>query len=670
MATTNQQVVYAMATPPHGVVQYEYYTQQVPYASAPVQYATGAPPPPPPAADQSGEAAAKRSSEEGDVYPQRPGEKMCAYYMTTRTCSFGETCRYDHPTWVPIGGIPNWKEVTAVATPIESLPQRPTEPDCAYFMKTGECKYGSKCRFNHPKEKLDSSVMDEQSIDANQVVASLLPVKAASAFNSRGLPLRPGEGNCVFYGKTGSCKYGIACRYNHPEILLSGGRSGATLQPQQAVYVQSPQQPNVQYQMVQATQDYAYPATTTYQSTTPAYSAAATAYPVATAYTTATPTYAATPTTPYAGQQVITEYVYPSGATMQVYPSGTTTQAYAQGTTAQSFPTGTASQAFSQAQSYPPGTPTQGYPQGTIVQQYNPQGTTTQVFSQGQTYPPGTNSQTYPPGTTIAQTQGQTYPPGTPTQNQGAQPNQNYPPGTTAPQTVEYTYVSGQQAQGQQEYVYATQQASQNGTEYVYSTEQPSQQGGSEQYATAYTIDASGQPTASTEYGYTAAQNPQEYAYAAAQAYHQPVYSISLPHPQRPGEPDCTFYIKTGECSFGATCKFHHPPDRIPTGIPKPVKNQTAVKLSLAGLPRRETEAPCAYYMKTGACKFGPTCKYDHPPPQEIIAKAVEAARGEVPGSYDVNLPEGIAASMAAESQDVTPLPPGTDAPAVTAATM
>lgn len=62
MATTNQQVVYAMATPP-GVVQYEYYTQQVPYASA-VQYTAGAPPPPPPAADQS-DAAAKRSPDEG-----------------------------------------------------------------------------------------------------------------------------------------------------------------------------------------------------------------------------------------------------------------------------------------------------------------------------------------------------------------------------------------------------------------------------------------------------------------------------------------------------------------------------------------------------------------------------------------------------------------------------
>lgn len=77
-----------------------------------------------------------------------------------------------------------------------------------------------------------------------------------------------------------------------------------------------------------------------------------------------------------------------------------------------------------------------------------------------------------------------------------------------------------------------------------------------------------------------------------------------------------------------------------------------------------QTEAPCAYYMKTGACKFGQTCKYDHPPPQEIIAKAVEQARGEIPVSCDVSMP----GSNESDSQDATPLPPGTDAPAVTAA--
>jgi len=45
------------------------------------------------------------------IYPQRPGEKDCAHYMLTRTCKFGDNCKFDHPVWVPVGGIPDWKEV-------------------------------------------------------------------------------------------------------------------------------------------------------------------------------------------------------------------------------------------------------------------------------------------------------------------------------------------------------------------------------------------------------------------------------------------------------------------------------------------------------------------------------------------------------------------------------
>jgi hypothetical protein len=29
----------------------------------------------------------------------------------------------------------------------------------------------------------------------------------------------------------------------------------------------------------------------------------------------------------------------------------------------------------------------------------------------------------------------------------------------------------------------------------------------------------------------------------------------------------------------------------------------------------------CAFYMKTGTCRFGVLCKFDHPPPGEAIAK-------------------------------------------------
>ena len=35
----------------------------------------------------------------------------------------------------------------------EAYPQRAGAPDCAYYMRTGVCGYGSRCRFNHPPDR-------------------------------------------------------------------------------------------------------------------------------------------------------------------------------------------------------------------------------------------------------------------------------------------------------------------------------------------------------------------------------------------------------------------------------------------------------------------------------------------------------------------------------------
>ena len=32
--------------------------------------------------------------------------------------------------------------------------------------------------------------------------------------------------------------------------------------------------------------------------------------------------------------------------------------------------------------------------------------------------------------------------------------------------------------------------------------------------------------------------------------------------PERPGEPECQYYLKTGNCKYGSSCKYHHPPDQ------------------------------------------------------------------------------------------------------------
>ncbi|MED6108923.1 Zinc finger CCCH domain-containing protein [Stylosanthes scabra] len=124
------------------------------------------------------------------IYPQRPGEKDCAHYMLTRTCKFGDSCKFDHPIWVPDGGIPDWKEIPTTVSG-ETLPERIGEPDCPYFIKTQRCKFGSKCKFNHPKGSSETA--------------------------DTGLPERPSEAPCAFYMKTGRCKFGSACKFHHPK---------------------------------------------------------------------------------------------------------------------------------------------------------------------------------------------------------------------------------------------------------------------------------------------------------------------------------------------------------------------------------------------------------------------------------------------------------------------
>lgn len=46
----------------------------------------------------------------------------------------------------------------------------------------------------------------------------------------------------------------------------------------------------------------------------------------------------------------------------------------------------------------------------------------------------------------------------------------------------------------------------------------------------------------------------------------------------------------------------------------------------------------CSFYMKTGTCKFGAACKFDHPPPGEAIAMAT--IQGTAEGEETKDAPE------------------------------
>ncbi|KAM7492867.1 hypothetical protein LguiA_035788 [Lonicera macranthoides] len=356
------------------------------------------------------------------IYPQRPGEKDCAHYMLTRTCKFGDSCKFDHPIWVPEGGIPDWKEVPLDATS-ETLPERPGEPDCPYFLKTQRCKFGLRCKFNHPKDKL-------------------VPLGALESVDVSILPERPSEPPCTFYTKTGKCKFGATCKFNHPKdsvIPLAQPENGSV------------------------------------------------------------------------GQNEVSKHET-TGDLNQVKPL------------------------FAPALLH------------------NSKGLPVRPGEVDCPFYLKTGSCKY-----------------------GATCRYNHPDiNAIIPPGVGSAFI-----------------ASPVPPHFNVSVVNPSA-------SVLQTIDP--RLTQST------------------------LGMIPAIYPQRPGEIECDFYMKTGECKFGERCKYHHPIDRSVQPLSVKEAQQQNVKLTLAGLPRREGSVNCPYYMKTGTCKYGATCKFDHPPPGEVMAMATPTA--------------------------------------------
>lgn len=90
--------------------------------------------------------------------PSRPGMQKCAFFLRTGSCKFGETCRYDHPTEEAATAAGQSEGHRATERPngrdeSTDLPIRPGVQECSFFMKTGVCKYGETCRWHHPPEK-------------------------------------------------------------------------------------------------------------------------------------------------------------------------------------------------------------------------------------------------------------------------------------------------------------------------------------------------------------------------------------------------------------------------------------------------------------------------------------------------------------------------------------
>ena len=164
-------------------------------------------------------------------YPIRHGEQDCRDFLRTGRCKYGESCKYNHPLNVETGG--GFKPTN----PGEPLfPVRPMEPTCQYFLKHGTCKFGQACKFNHPS---GSPLAGDVCMPAGQLVfvtsnqnngvtgtsSSSLMQAASSNSAVQVLPQRPTEPNCIYFLRNGKCKYGATCKFHHPLDAINNNKN-------------------------------------------------------------------------------------------------------------------------------------------------------------------------------------------------------------------------------------------------------------------------------------------------------------------------------------------------------------------------------------------------------------------------------------------------------------
>ncbi|KAG9446331.1 hypothetical protein H6P81_012459 [Aristolochia fimbriata] len=137
-------------------------------------------------------------------FPLRPGEPDCAFYLRTGACKYGSSCKFNHPPRKKIQE--KGKEYDRTKETGE-VPENSAQVECKYYLTAGGCKYGKSCRYSHLGDKTG----DEDSVE----------------YNFLGLPIRLGEKECPFYMQHGSCKFGINCRFHHPDPTAVDSTSGS-----------------------------------------------------------------------------------------------------------------------------------------------------------------------------------------------------------------------------------------------------------------------------------------------------------------------------------------------------------------------------------------------------------------------------------------------------------
>ncbi|KAI3931430.1 hypothetical protein MKX01_040347 [Papaver californicum] len=404
-------------------------------------------------------------------------------------------------------------------------PVRPGEADCAHYVRTGSCRYGLNCRYNHPtrnkkiqvgngKDKemegfKERQCQSNQGFEKNQSRTwgdrAVEEEEEAEINGSLQHPGRPGEPDCGHYLRTGTCRYGLNCRYNHPSRskrqIYSSSYSHEPDQEKEG-YKETPGQVECKY--------YLRPGGCKYGTT------------CRFQHIQEKPAAASTLDLNFLG--------------LPVRPGETECPYYMRN--------GSCKFALNCRFHHPNPTDVGGRDPHLRYQN-----------SRSSTLPSSVLSQPGVPSWSMARTSNEPMVP-----FMDAAP---YAPLLSAPQGV---------------------RPSMEWNVYLPPQQNP-------MYPPAVNM---GPPVPLVLNG--PLKNTDGFAR----------YQQQMPideYPERPGEKECEYFMKNGDCKFKSYCKFDHPKNRA-----------SKCALSPMGLPLRPEEIACSYYNRYGICKFGPACKYDHPP--------------------------------------------------------
>uniref|UniRef100_K4A4U9 C3H1-type domain-containing protein n=1 Tax=Setaria italica TaxID=4555 RepID=K4A4U9_SETIT len=205
-------------------------------------------------------------------YPQRPGKLNCRFYMLNGSCSYGSSCHFNHPQLkakLEVSNFPSeqrnreveFLELNRVGLPIREDPDwssasddsdgccsadssggplckqehvdYPERPECPFLQRFGNCKFESACQYYHPKDKFPSRHHPKDKFPSryhskDKFQSRYLPKRDPPLAELKVYPDRPGEPECPFYIKTGSCKFRADCKFHHPKDLTPSMQGSAS----------------------------------------------------------------------------------------------------------------------------------------------------------------------------------------------------------------------------------------------------------------------------------------------------------------------------------------------------------------------------------------------------------------------------------------------------------